>query len=50
MMGQQTSDQSQLFYLFNLEGAYSGGSSLASDQSDRDAATRGHAREAGAVL
>jgi hypothetical protein len=28
MMGRQTSNQSQLFYLFNLEGAHSGGSAL----------------------
>jgi hypothetical protein len=30
-MGWQTGDQSQLFYLFNLERAHSGGPSVAPD-------------------
>ena len=36
MMGRQTGDQSQLFYLFNLEAAHSGGPSAAPDQSGGD--------------
>jgi hypothetical protein len=39
MMGRQAGDQSQLFYLFNLEDrrAHSGAPSPAPDQSDCDA-------------
>jgi hypothetical protein len=39
MMGRQTGDQSQLFYLFNLERRIPGGPFVAPDQSGRDADT-----------
>ena len=39
MMGRQTGDQSQLFYLFNLEASHSGAPSSAPHQSGRDADT-----------
>jgi hypothetical protein len=39
MMGRQTVDHSQLFYLFNLEGRIPGAPSSASHQSDCDSDT-----------
>ena len=45
MMGRQTGDQSQLFYLFNLESRIPERPSTAPDQSDRDAGAGGPSQQ-----
>jgi hypothetical protein len=50
MMGRQTVDQSQLFYLFSLEKGIPGAAPPAPHQSDRDADIGGALGQAGTFL